>query len=170
MIKTVEGDILNLNEGIFVHGCNCFGVMGGGIAKLVRNKWPEVYNAYKSRYAKMGLQLGDVVSVGHQKLHNNKAVARHLHALTATLPEQVIVVNAMTQFDFGSEEGRVYVDYDAVFASFARVKLLAKDSGLGVHFPLIGCGLAKGKWEEVEAQILAALGPDIETTLWVLPT
>lgn len=170
MIKKIEGNLLGVNEGILVHGCNCFGVMGGGIARLIRNKWPEVYNAYKSRHAKMGLQLGDVVNVGHQKLHGEKAVAKHLHALTPTLPEQVIVVNAMTQFDFGSDPERVYVDYDAIFASFARVKMLAQDSGLGVHFPLIGCGLAQGKWEEVEARILAALGPDIEATLWVLPS
>ncbi len=169
MIKTVQGDLLELKSGILVHGCNCHGVMGGGIARLIRNKWPEVYNAYKSRHAKGGLQLGDVVSVGHQKLHADRTLSKHLHSLTASLPEQLIVVNAMTQFDFGSDPDRVYVDYDAIFASFARVRMLARDSGLSVHFPLIGCGLAQGKWEEVSARIEAALGPDADATLWVLP-
>lgn len=168
MIKTHKGDILQLKEGILVHGCNCQGVMGGGIAKLIRDKWLPVYDAYRQHHARTVLRLGDTVNVGHQRWQQERAVSRHLHALTPVLPEKLILVNAMSQHSYGREPGKVYVDYDAIGAAFSRVKLIARDSGLAVHFPLIGCGLANGRWQEVAEQIERALGSDIEANLWIL--
>ena len=162
------GNILSLTEGILVHGCNCQGVMGGGIAKFIRDKWPPVYQAYKNYHSKVGLRLGDVVNVSHFKLRAEKSMARHIHDVCDVLPERLIVVNAMTQDDFGNDPRRVYVDYDAIEAAFSRISLLARDTGLPVHFPLIGCGLAKGSWEDVEQRIQRAM-PDIDKTLWTLP-
>ena len=75
----------------------------------------------------------------------------------------------MTQFDYGRDKGTVYVDYDAVFAAFARVSLIARDTGLTVHFPLIGCGLANGDWNEVSLAIKTAMPKDAQMVLWKLP-
>ena len=44
MIKYIKGDILNVTEGIIVQQVNCFGVMGAGLAKQIRDKWPSVYD------------------------------------------------------------------------------------------------------------------------------
>ena len=162
------GNILSLQEGILVHGCNCQGVMGGGIAKLIRDKWPAVYNAYRTYHSKVGLRLGDVVNVGHLHWRGERKASRHLFDVHETLPERLIVVNAMTQDDFGRDPGRVYVDYDGIEAAFSRIAILARDTGLPVHFPLIGCGLAQGKWDEVAQRIEKAL-PGVEKTLWTLP-
>jgi O-acetyl-ADP-ribose deacetylase (regulator of RNase III) len=170
MIRKIEGNLLNLQDGILVHGCNCQGVMGGGIALLVRNKWPTAYQAYRAQYELNGLMLGDVVSVGAEHWQTNSSVMRHLEGIAPDLPGKLIVVNAMTQDDFGNNPESVYVDYDAILAAFARVRLLARDSGLEVNFPLIGCGLARGKWEEVAARIEAVMGSDIACNLWVLPS
>jgi O-acetyl-ADP-ribose deacetylase (regulator of RNase III) len=173
MIEVITGDILSLREGILVHGCNCQGVMGGGIAKLIRDNWPGVYSAYKSKHFKSGLQLGDVQPVCNLQRNsfnsqNPKAI---WHALNNAddLPPELIVVNAMTQFDYGRVKDAVYVDYDAVFAAFARINMLARDSGLAVNFPLIGCGLANGKWEWVSNAIERAMDPGTKLLLWKLP-
>ena len=167
-MKKQVGSILELQEGILVHGCNCHGVMGGGIAKLIRDKWSGVYTTYREYHSNVGLRLGDVVNVSHFKLRAHyKTAARHVHGVHDGLPERLIIVNAMTQDDFGHDPSKVYVDYDAIEAAFSRVAILARDTGLPVHFPLIGCGLAQGKWEEVEARIERAL-PDADKTLWVL--
>lgn len=180
MMNTIEGDILSATRGVLVHGCNCQGVMGGGIAKLIRDKWPDVYLAYRRVYQSEGLRLGDIVTVAHPYLgfHPDPAVkgynerARgHAHDFSSQIPNRdFVVVNAMTQYDFGRDPGVVYVDYDALEAAFLRVRLLARDLKLPVHYPLIGCGLANGKWEEVSARIERALGPDVEKNLWVLPS
>ena len=45
MIKFVTGDLLDKAENgdydIIVHGCNCFCVMGSGIAAQIRERYPE---------------------------------------------------------------------------------------------------------------------------------
>jgi O-acetyl-ADP-ribose deacetylase (regulator of RNase III) len=169
MIETVQGNVLTLTEGIIVHGCNCQGVMGSGIAKSIRDAWPAVYDAYRRHYLRVGLHLGDVVAVAHPIWHQTKVVARHLHDTTEQLPERLILVNALTQDEYGRDPNRVYVDYDGLAAAFARIRVLARDTGLPVHFPLIGCGLANGEWEQVSARIDQMLGQEVKKTLWVLP-
>ena len=168
MIKTKFGDMLSVTEGILVHGCNCHGIMGSGIARLVRQKWPDVFQAYRSRHIQSGLQLGDVIFVGSSQA-SAVITQKYLHVTTAQLPASLVIANAMTQFACGSDKSVVYVDYDAVFAVFARISLLARDSGLTVNFPLIGCGLANGKWEQVSAAIEAAMTPGAKLVLWKLP-
>ena len=135
---------------------------------MVRKKWPAVYEAYKQRHAKFGLNLGDVIVVGHRCWRTEKNVFRHFSEVDSTVPESVIAVNAMTQVDFG-RTNKVYVDYDAIEAAFSRIRLLARDSGLSVNFPLIGCGLANGDWKEASRAIEHGLGSRIEANLWVLP-
>ena len=169
MIETRTGDMLSATQGILVHGCNCQGVMGSGIARLVRDTWPDVYQAYRARHQQSGLQLGDTVAVGSSSYADSPAVSRHLHATTEQLAGNLIVVNAMTQFDYGTHKGTVYVDYAAVFAAFARISLLARDTGLTVNFPLIGCGLANGQWSEVARMMESAVAPSTKLVLWKLP-
>ena len=48
MIKTVNGNILEATEDIICHQVNCQGVMGSGLAKQIRSKWPSVFADYKT--------------------------------------------------------------------------------------------------------------------------
>jgi O-acetyl-ADP-ribose deacetylase (regulator of RNase III) len=159
-----QGNALAISTGILVHGCNCLGVMGGGIAAGIRDKWPSVYEAYKRHQKMVGLRLGDVNIVAGNGFKDTP-LALHIHEFSDELPPDVIVANAMTQQIYGGDPNVVYVSYDAISAAFARVGLLARDGGLEVHFPLIGCGLAHGLWSEVGPRIEAGLGP-VSSTLW----
>ena len=47
MINYIKGNILDITEGIIVQQVNCMGVMGAGLAKQIRDKWPDVYYEYK---------------------------------------------------------------------------------------------------------------------------
>jgi len=48
-VKLIKGDLLQLaDEGNFdaiAHGCNCYCVMGIGLAKQIKKKYPEAYAA-----------------------------------------------------------------------------------------------------------------------------
>ena len=158
-----QGNLLSVQRGIIVHGCNCHGVMGSGVAAAVRDTYPMAYIHYRQRYENAGLQLGDVIFVGNPA---NESASRHVRGATS-MPHEIIVANALTQFDYGREPGRVYVDYDALEAAFWRIRAVAKMTGLPVHFPLIGCGLAGGDWSRVEPIIEAAL-EGLESHLWVM--
>lgn len=47
MIKHIKCDIFKSGADIICHQVNCQGVMGSGIAKQVREKYPVVYRDYK---------------------------------------------------------------------------------------------------------------------------
>ena len=46
MIKLIIGDLLTCDANILAHQVNCMGVMGGGIAKQVKEKYPVAFDKY----------------------------------------------------------------------------------------------------------------------------
>lgn len=151
-IKRIDGNVLAVQRGIIVHGCNSKGVMGSGIAKSIRDKYPGAFQVYDREFRKQGLFLGGVT---------------YYHHPPTNAGSEIIIANAITQLNYGRDKSVVYVDYDAVSICFETVARMARETGLPVHFPLIGCGLANGEWEAVSSRIEDALGPDIEKTLWI---
>lgn len=51
-IKIIEGNILDCDKDIIVQQVNCQGVMGGGLAKQILMRYPEVPKEYKKYWAK----------------------------------------------------------------------------------------------------------------------
>jgi len=126
--EAIKGSLLDASSGILVHGCNAKGVMGSGIAKLIRAGFPENYVVYRKAFKEHGLSLGQVIWF---KLSDN--------------PKRVIA-NAITQQNYGRDPNVRYVDYDAIKASFNIIAELAKKYNLPVHYPKIGGGLGNGDW------------------------
>lgn len=153
-IHTHVGNLLDVQSGIIVHGCNCMGVMGSGIAKEVKDKYPKVFKNYSE----------------HLKVHGT--ISRALGTINSnTIREKypkLIIVNAFTQLDYGRDKDKVYVDYEAISKCFTQIKSIAEYYDLDVHFPLIGCGLANGDWPTVKFLIKTSLGPRVRKHLWVL--
>lgn len=141
--------------------------MGAGFALALRQRYPAAYDAYKKHERACGLVLGDVNLVaGAHALQPDRALAL-VHHVDPTLPPKLLIANAMTQATTGRDPSVRYVSYAAVFSVFARVALIARMSKAEVHFPLIGCGLANGKWEDIEPLIVKALD-GVSAHLWVL--
>lgn len=172
-MKIIEGDLLTNTSGILVHGCNCQGVMGSGIAGLLRQKYHAVFELYAERHRRQGLVLGDTQFIHSVSLSDPlfREGLLEASAYAPELPEGLVVVNAMTQQNYGRDKDVVYVSYDAVRAAFARVRMLANRTGQKIRFPMLGAGLANGKWELVEQAIHEGLGSELFNTaeLWVLP-
>src|SRR3954466_5564792 len=106
-LKSIKGDLIRLaQEGKFdviIHGCNCFGTMGAGIAKGIRAAFPGAYAA-------------DLVTP-----HGSRAKLGTCSF--AEIPQgagRLIVVNAYTQFDWRGRGPKV--DYDAVRSCFRWIK------------------------------------------------
>jgi O-acetyl-ADP-ribose deacetylase (regulator of RNase III) len=150
MIKIIKGDMLKVQRGILVHGCNCYGVMGAGIAQQVRSRWPDVYDFYARHCETLGKG-----ALGTITIHNPA--------------KDLVLVNAMTQDGFG--KGMRHVNYEAVAQCFERINdvLGHKASQLPVCFPMIGAGLGGGNWPIVKAIIDETLLPQFERRLYVLP-
>lgn len=173
-MKIFRGNLLTVTRGILVHGCNCQGVMGGGVALAVRETYPEAFERYRQHQTHVGLTLGDVVFAWNLKGTSYLGAAKQVlpsNSYSSGMPQEVIVANALTQFNYGRDPQVRYVDYDAVAAAFSRVKLVAQVTGLPVCFPMLGAGLANGDWRVIEGVIEKALGPELfeQAQLWAPP-
>ena len=128
-MKYVDGDLIGLalmeEVDVIVHGCNCFNTMGAGIAKSIKQHFPEAYKA------------------DCQTQRGNK---KKLGTITFAQCGDVTVVNAYTQFDYSNRGTNA--DYNAIRKAFKLIK--EQFSGKRIGLPLIGCGLAGGDWNTVE--------------------
>lgn len=147
-----HGDALGAHTGIIVHGTNCLGIMGSGIALAVRNKYPQAYHIYRQKFETNGLKLGDISFVEVAPLK--------------------FIVNANTQESVGTHQRQV--SYDAVVECFEKINRLAgwiEDTyvvKLDVIFPMIGAGLGGGDWNIIERIILETVSDDFTKILYKL--
>ncbi len=146
MIHYIQGDLFETNATIIAHGCNCQGVMGSGVAKLVRDQYPEAYQRYLEKYEQEGWRLGEVQFVAQP---NGKWIA-----------------NCATQDEF-LPRGICHANYDAIRACMIQLKTFARDRGLSIAMPKIGAGLAGGDWNVIES-ILNEVFTDFEVSVYCL--
>lgn len=154
MIHYVSGDLVasaTLFDAI-AHGCNAQGVMGSGIAKQIRDKFPQVYEAYKRAHSKHGLNPGECVRVKGN---------------SPTLSLQVM--NLITQQHYG-RSGR-YASPEAIRKSLnTALSSLAFDFRPKVPtigLPLIGCGLGGLDWEQEVRPIYEDLSEAHDVDMYV---
>ena len=87
-----NSNILDVTSGVIVHGCNAQGVMGSGVAKQLRAKYPEIYDAYVKH-------LGNFKAKPCSPLGSVNFVLVH---------SSLTVANAITQ-EFYGRDGKQYV-------------------------------------------------------------
>lgn len=133
-IKLIKGDLFSTKCDIIAHGVNGQGVMGSGVAKIVKEKYPQAYLDYTTKHRKSGWFLGQVqlVHVGE----NPRFIA-----------------NCCTQQDYGRDVDQRYVSYDAVLQCLDGLLNFAEREGYSVAMPKIGAGLANGDWNIIFAII-----------------
>lgn len=142
------GNALLAESGVFVHGCNAQGVMGSGVAKEVKEKFPEAFAAYVKAHAQGQLTLGS--------------------STVTEARSNFWIVNGITQKFYGRTPGRVYVDYDAVRRVFRQAGRLAEEKNVPLLFPLIGCGLGGGDWTTVAKIIEEEVPASVQKVLYTL--
>ena len=139
-MKYIKGDLIKLaltgNFEVIAHGCNCMCTMGAGIAKTIKSKFPEAYQA------DCATEKGDKNKLGTCSF-----------ATCKTENGFCDVVNAYTQYDYRGKG--VLVEYDAVRSCMNWLK--KNYSGKKIGLPKIGAGLAKGNWNIIESIIAEEL-------------
>jgi O-acetyl-ADP-ribose deacetylase (regulator of RNase III) len=148
MIYYKKGSLLDVTSGIIVHGCNMRAVMGSGVAKSIKEKYPKCFTVYKNKLLEYRLKLGDVI----------------YHYPT----DDLLIANALTQDNYGTKER--YVNYVAVANAFQKVIQVAHlENFTKINFPFIGAGLAGGDWNII-SNIIDDCDPEntIEKICWKL--
>ncbi len=148
-----SGNLLDAEEPVIAYGCNARGVMEGGVAKAVRERYPVTYQMYRNQFDDPeGLKLGHTIWVD---------CGKH------------VVVNAITQQDCG-DDGKRYVDYDALRSAMKEINdsrlwssdLLARKPH-AVAMPLVGVGSGGGKWSEI-APIIESVMDRVQPVVYLI--
>ena len=140
-----KGNLIHATETIIAHGCNAQGKMKSGVAKDIRNAFPEAYDAYITHLELNKRTKADVLG----------SIAWAVHGYGLPGLEKVIA-NMITQRYYGRDPDMVYVDYDAIRSCMKRLNKKAKEFTVAPHcvaMPMIGAGLGRGDWDQIEAII-----------------
>lgn len=135
MLNVIKGDLLALGKDttfdIIMHGCNCFNVMGGGIAAQIAQQFPDAH-------------LADQETV--------RGDAGKLGTYTIGMDGRLVILNCYTQYGI-SRDGADVFEYTA----FQRVleKIQYRFGKWRIGLPLIGMGLAGGDAERIIPMIEA---------------
>lgn len=143
MIKFFDGDLLKSGCDIICHQVNEYGVMGAGIAKQIKDKYPKAFEDY----------------IKAIKEKTSKGENLPLIALSKQ-PDGVVIANMFTQRDGKTDLellhnavvflGMQIIDLFVTKLKFNETTGAFFDRPFRVGIPFkYGCGIAKGDWESV---------------------
>jgi O-acetyl-ADP-ribose deacetylase (regulator of RNase III) len=139
MIEFRTGDIFESKCQTIVNPVNCVGVMGGGLAKIFKEKYPEMFEEYKALCDSKELRPG--------KLHFYKADAPWDHS----------ILNFPTKDNWRNPS-----ELDYLRKGLAKFVETYDQLGItSIAFPALGSGLGGLDWNDV-LHIMTKYLEDIE--------
>ena len=152
-IQYINGDIFETGIHHIMHGCNAQGVMGSGVAKAVRAKYPGAFTQY----------VDDLKN--WEKIFGQRSVLGMVSCYHVN--EKLRIANAITQLNYGRNTSVRYVSYDAIDDAFKSIGKFALDGGWDIHIPKIGAGLGNGDWYVIR-DIIESRTEGVSLTCWEL--
>lgn len=139
MIKYINGNLLDVEQGIICQQVNCQGVMGAGLAKQLKNKYPQIYDEYQEYIFNM---------TRYQHMTDNSQLKGCVNVVF--IKKNLIVTNIFGQDTYGRDG--IYTDYDALKKGLIYIRDIVQPLyELPIYLPYgIGCGLAGGSWTVVK--------------------
>ena len=147
MVTFHNGNILDSGADIICHQVNCQGAMNSGVAKAIREKWPQVYEEYSKLMHLEMLGHIQTVYLGEENGHSKG------------------VINMFAQYTYGYD-GRRYTSYDAFWACLGEIKKYINPEKT-IAFPArIGCVRGGANWNVILTMIEEVLGEDYNVEIW----
>lgn len=142
MITQKVIDVTKAPVDAIAHQANCFHIMGGGVARAIRETFPAAYEA------DLKTKRGDRKKLGTY----SRAVVND---------GKLAIYNVYSQYDLAPDFGERATQYDMVVEGLTRVRddlegsdTLIDTKSLTLGIPLkYGCALGGGSWRIVEAII-----------------
>ena len=135
---------------VIAHVCNDLGGWGKGFVLAISKRWPRPEAAYRAWYKG---RSGNDFGLGEVQL--------------VQVEPYVWVANMVAQRGMKTGSYGPPIRYEAVRACLKKLAGETRSLGASVHMPRIGCGLAGGRWEEIEPIILDELvSQGVEVTVY----
>lgn len=155
MIKFIKGDLIELTKqfkfDIILHGSNIYHTMGAGVAKQIKENFPDAYKADKAT------KHGDFSKIGTWSycVYKQRVLDKNKYCM---------IINAYTQNTFSNGYSDVFC-YDGFVAILKDISDKYPHHSIGM--PLIGCGLAGGNKERILKIIEDTIGHmDVTIVEW----
>lgn len=133
-IVSCGGNLFDSSAQVLVNPVNCVGVMGAGLAKEFKLRFPEIMGPYSRACQDTTLQLGGVMLLGTSGKF------------------QVLLFPTKHHWRDSSR-------LEWVRAGLQSTRTLLEKGGIeSIALPRIGCGLGGLSWNEVRPEIFSALG------------
>lgn len=145
MITHLRCDITSINFGVIIHGTNCSGGFGSGVAGSIKKKWPIVATSYHS-------------------LKKDKNTLGSIQIVELT-QEILYVVNCFTQINYG-RTGR-FAEPSAIESCLYKVVEFSKQKELPIYSSKIGCGLGGLDWNDDVEPIFKKLSNELQTNFTI---
>lgn len=147
-VQVIIGNLITLAKAghfdVICQGCNCSNVMGGGLAKQIKEVFPdaffvdrEYYNSHHNKYSMMG------------------NYSRHIEKVEGD--KWLTILNMYTQFGIGEPSPGSHIALDYTALTLCLRKLNQEYPGKHVGLPWIGGGLAGGSKSSIKGLIVSEL-------------
>lgn len=161
MVSFHTGNIVDSGADIICHQVNCRCAMNSGVAKAIRQKWPEVYQQYAA-------EAKDMMIIGHGS-QERSLIHMFGHIQTVYIGAENgrdrAVINMFAQEGYGYD-GRRYTSYDAFWSCLGEIKKYITP-GKTLAFPArIGCVRGGANWNVILTMISEVLGEDYNVEIW----
>lgn len=131
-MNIIKGNVLDAGTTYIVHQVNCQGVMGAGLAKQIKERYPNVFKMYRNMCILYAQRKSDLLGTAQ--------------IIPCDGSNSQFIVNVFAQVDYG--RSGLYTNYDAFRVAMEHLAItMAQNPTATVAFPyMIGCGLAGGDW------------------------
>ena len=149
-----NGNLLDATTDVIAHQVNCQGVMGSGVAKQIREKWANVYTAYRAEY--------DLFTDLNKPLLGNCQLVQvndHQH-----------VANLFGQDKYGYD-GKRYTSYDGIYDALVSLAFQMENNNMNsVAFPYhMSSDRGGADWIIISTMITSVFKhTDVQIEIWKL--
>lgn len=149
-----NGNLLDAQTDVIAHQVNCQGVMGSGVAKQIREKWTNVYTAYKAEY--------DLFTDLNKPLLGNCQLVQ--------VNDHQYVANLFGQNKYGYDSKR-YTSYDGIYDALTNLAFQMENNNINsIAFPFrMSSDRGGADWNVILAMIESVFkDTDITIEIWKL--
>ena len=145
MIKFASGDMFDIPADIRINTVNCVGVMGAGVALAFKERFPEMFKAYKKECENKTVRPGKPHVWSDFYLYEN-----------------LTIINFPTKDHWRNPSKYEYIESGLIWL----VKFLKDYGTVKVTMPALGCGHGGLDWNKVKSLIKKYLD-GLEATIYV---
>lgn len=144
MIHFQFGNIFDSSAQALVNPINCVGVMGKGLALQFKQKYPEMFEAYKEACRKKWIKIGN---------------------LFLFTEKDKLIIGFPTKKHWKDKSELKYIEIGLI----KLVELIKERNIKSIAIPALGCGLGQLKWDDVRDLMIKYLEPlnDVEIFVYL---